>query len=88
MQKKISDKYKISQEEVQERLKRMQAAKDLERAKHDMETGVKTTKKSPSSIAIENLMGVGESEDSIYEECKKELFDFINQLSNFTLGPD
>lgn len=88
MQKKISEKYKISQEEIQERLKRMQSAKDLERVKHDMETGVKTTKHSPSSIAIENLMGVGESEDSIYEECRKELFDFINQLSNFTLSPD
>lgn len=88
MQKKTSDKYKISQEEVQERLKRMQAAKDLERAKHDMETGVTTTKKSPSSIAIENLMGVGESEDSIYEECRKDLYDFINQLASFTLGPD
>ena len=88
MQKKTNSKYNVSQEEIQERLKRMQSAKELERTKHDMETGVKSSKPSPSSIAIENLMGVGESEDSIYEECRKDLYDLINKLGNFALGPE
>ncbi|MDP8244553.1 MAG: hypothetical protein P9L94_10770 [Candidatus Hinthialibacter antarcticus] len=88
MQKKTNTKYNVSQEEIQERLKRMQSAKELERTKHDMETGRTTTKQSPSSIAIENLMGVGESEDSIYEECRKDLYDLINKLGNFVLGPE
>ncbi len=88
MQKKTNSKYQVSQEEVKDRLKRMQAAKDLERAKHDMETGVKTTGPSKASLEIENLMGVGESEDSIYEECRKDIFDLVNKVCNFALGLD
>ncbi len=82
--KKKSTNSSISKEEFQKRLQMRDAADQLDRMRKDMDTSPQQFSGKPNEMApIESLSGIGESEETIYEEVVKILQDLMDKIGSY-----
>ncbi|MBI1387950.1 MAG: hypothetical protein GC154_05835 [bacterium] len=92
MQKKKQANSKITQEEVQARLQKIQALKDIDKVKKQMQagqtSGAAPVSGSSASMPLENLLGIGQDEDAVYLEVDKLLHDLLTKIAEFAFSAD
>jgi len=83
----MKTKSKLTQEEILQRLQMASAADELEKVKKDMNNSPRTfAEMGPGVVPLENLSGIGQSEDQIYSEICKLLSDFLNKLGDMAFS--
>ncbi len=89
MQKKSASKSKISQDEINQRLKMIKAVEDIESVKRDMSSGVSSkSATSTTPFSLQSLSGVGESDSEIFISVTSEYKELLQTIGNYAFAPE
>lgn len=83
--------YNVDKKELEQQLAKSQTKDDLEKMKREMAENAElhtAHRPDPSSVPMEDLRSVGQSEQQVYDETCKELYTFLQKIGDYAFSSE